>query len=242
MSKKTNPLTDFTGEARLFPLPGLVFFPQLLQPLHIFEPRYRQMTADALASDRLLALVLPRPGWEEDYEGKPALHRIACIGQIVASKQLPDGRYNLHLMGLSRARIIEELPDDKLYRRARVKLLSASPILLVERQQYWRQRLLDKLPAWFPGPPAATEHIRQALNWESVPLGLLLGALCDKIAYALPLDVEVKQELLEELDDEARLRSLFTHLDSKSADFFPTVLAPDKTPPRRQVPHDFSSN
>ena len=62
MSDDFSPLAGFAGTARLFPLPNLVFFPQVMQPLHIFEPRYRQMTADALAGDRLIALVLLTAG------------------------------------------------------------------------------------------------------------------------------------------------------------------------------------
>src|SRR6266436_1472543 len=95
MSDDPSPLANFTGHARLFPLPNLVFFPQVMQPLHIFEPRYRQMTADALAGDRLIALVLPKPGWEKDYADKPALHSIACLGRIMAEQALDDGRYNI---------------------------------------------------------------------------------------------------------------------------------------------------
>ena len=85
---------DFTpddGVIRLFPLPNLVLFPGAMQPLHIFEPCYRQMTADALVGDRLIALALPRPGWEADYVGKPALHPVACVGRILAEQRLDDG-------------------------------------------------------------------------------------------------------------------------------------------------------
>src|SRR3954453_7814780 len=114
-----SPLSVFSGMARLFPLPNLVFYPQVMQPLHIFEPRYRQMTADALAGDRRIALVLPRPGWEADYAGAPAVHAVACLGTVVADHQLEDGRYNLLLRGDRRIRIEAELPHDRLYRLAR---------------------------------------------------------------------------------------------------------------------------
>src|SRR5215510_11390422 len=102
MSEAFSPLAGFTGTARLFPLPNLVFFPHVMQPLHIFEPRYRQMTADALAGDRLIALVLPTPGWEADYAGRPAIHPVVCLGQVVTEQRLEDGRYNLLLRGLTR--------------------------------------------------------------------------------------------------------------------------------------------
>ena len=70
-------LAAFGGVARLFPLPNLVLFPHVVQGLHIFEPRYRQLMADALAADRLIALVLLKPGWEKDYDGRPAIEAVA---------------------------------------------------------------------------------------------------------------------------------------------------------------------
>src|SRR5437868_12939738 len=93
-------LTPDDGVIRLFPLPKLVLFPGAMQPLHIFEPRYRQMTADALAGDRLIAMVLPRPGWEKDYYGRPAIHTTACIGTITSDQRLDDGRFNILLRGV----------------------------------------------------------------------------------------------------------------------------------------------
>src|SRR3954471_21363862 len=96
------------GVIRLFPLPNLVLFPGAMQPLHIFEPRYRQMTVDALAGDRLIGMALPRPGWENDYVGKPAIHPVVCVGRILAEQRLADGRFNILLRGLRRARVVEE--------------------------------------------------------------------------------------------------------------------------------------
>src|SRR5438876_12325122 len=98
--------SSFDGSVRLFPLPNLVLFPQAMEPLHIFEPRYRQMTADALATDRLIAMVLLKSGPEEEGEERPALHSVACLGKIVADQRLEDGRYNILLDGFSRLRIL----------------------------------------------------------------------------------------------------------------------------------------
>jgi hypothetical protein len=97
MSDESAPLVNFSGTARLFPLPNLVLFPQVIQPLHIFEPRYRQMTVDALDEDRLIALALLQPGWEPDYGGAPPIFSTACLGKIVADQCLTDGRFNLLL-------------------------------------------------------------------------------------------------------------------------------------------------
>src|ERR1700730_12850904 len=92
----------FDGTVRLFPLPNVVLFPHVTLPLHIFEPRYRAMTADALAGDRLITMMLLRPGWEEQYEGRPPLYPVGCVGKIVTDQKLDDGRYNLLLRGVSR--------------------------------------------------------------------------------------------------------------------------------------------
>src|SRR5579884_3720517 len=112
MSDDPGALTDFSGTARLFPLPNLVLFPYAVQPLHVFEPRYRQMTRDALAGDRLIAVVLLQPGWDVDYEGRPPVHPVACVGRVLAENKLEDGRYNLLLRGLRRVRILDELASD----------------------------------------------------------------------------------------------------------------------------------
>src|SRR5213596_3395375 len=79
----------------LFPLPNVVLFPNVFLPLHIFEPRYREMVADALASDRLIGMVLLRPGWERDYEGRPPVYPIGCSGVITHAERLHDGRYDI---------------------------------------------------------------------------------------------------------------------------------------------------
>src|SRR3954447_10843753 len=100
MNDDQQALEHFSGLARLFPLPNLVLFPHVVQPMHIFEPRYRQMTAESLAGDRLIAVVLLQPGWEEHYDDRPALHAVGCLGRIVAEERQADGRYNLLLRGL----------------------------------------------------------------------------------------------------------------------------------------------
>ncbi len=83
----------------LFPLPNVVLFPNVYLPLHIFEPRYREMVSDALDGDRIIGMVLLRPGWEGDYEGRPAVYPVGCAGLISHAERLSDGRYNIVLQG-----------------------------------------------------------------------------------------------------------------------------------------------
>src|SRR5262245_24333443 len=229
MTEEQVSLKHFRGTARLFPLPNLVLFPSVIQPLHIFEPRYRQMMADALDDDRLLALVLLRPGWEEDYHLRPPIHAVACLGAIANEECLPDGRYNLLLHGLRRIRIIEELPAEKLYRCARVELLQdVAPA--AGQEDALRQELALRVPSWFAGHGAAMQQAEQLLE-----AGLPLSALCDIFSFALPLPMEVKQELLEELDVTRRARRLLTQLAEQTPPAAPKSV-------ERRFPPEFSSN
>src|SRR5207245_11115488 len=100
MSEEPNPLSDFRGVGRLFPLPNLVLFPHVVQPLHVFEPRYRELTADALAGDQMITMSLMQPGWEPDYEGNPPLFPVACLARIIAHNELVGGRSLILLRGL----------------------------------------------------------------------------------------------------------------------------------------------
>jgi uncharacterized protein len=202
MNDDLSVLTEFAGVARLFPLPGLVFFPHAVQPLHIFEPRYRQLAAEALAGDRLIAPVLLRPGWEEDYDDRPAIHPVACLGRVIADQLLPDGRYNLVLRGLARVRIREEPDPVKPYRLARAEVLRDGTTGDVDELMTLRTALADlMLPRVAQGP--VREQLRGLFKGE-----LPLGHVCDVLAFALPLPPEAKQGLLETLTVTDRARQL----------------------------------
>jgi len=112
------------SEIPLFPLPNVVLFPAALLPLHIFEPRYRAMIADALDGERLIGMVMLRPGWEGDYEGTPPIYPVGCAGFITHADRLSDGRYNIVLRGLEKFRIAHERrarEGVETYRVARVE-------------------------------------------------------------------------------------------------------------------------
>ena len=114
---------DFDGVVRLFPLPSLVLFPHVIQALHIFEPRYCEMLTEALESDHLITMALLVPGWESQVQGKPNLGNTVCIGRIISHTPTDDGRHNILMAGLQRARIIEELEVTTSFRQARVELI-----------------------------------------------------------------------------------------------------------------------
>jgi Lon protease-like protein len=172
----------------LFPLPTAILFPNVFLPLHVFEPRYREMVADALAGDRLIGMVLLREGWQRDYEGRPAVYPIGCSGVITHVERLPDGRYNLVLRGLDRFRILSE-DHTKRYRRAEVETLRERQPDASSGEELTRlRRRLGALIAP-SGEPRGSEFAITA----AMPDHDLVNAL----AQYLDLDPVEKQALLE---------------------------------------------
>jgi Lon protease-like protein len=230
MAEDLSSLSGFSGKVRLFPLPNLVLFPHVLQPLHIFEPRYRQLMEDALDDDRMMALALLRPGWEEDYHKQPPIHPVVCIGKILNEEKFGDGRYNLMLQGLCRARIDKELQTDRLYRVGHVHLMPDSPIKSPKRESEVRKQLGKQLGSWFANHPTALGQLNKLLQ-SALPS----GALCDIFSFALPIDSELKQQLLEQTDVERRVHHLIEHLQ--------TLPAPEADHnAARKFPPEFSHN
>jgi Lon protease-like protein len=205
-------MTDPAGESSssssssrvpLFPLPNVVLFPRVVMPLHIFEDRYRQMTADVLRGDKRVAMALLRPGWEKDYYGRPAIEPVVCVGQILSHERLPDGRYNFLLQGERRARVIAEErgPEGRLYRVARVETLDevgdTEDHLSTERSRL--ARLFERgAYANLPGG----QQVRRMLA-DEVPTAVI----ADLLAFlALGDDqVALKQELLADPDVKRRV-------------------------------------
>ena len=179
----------------VFPLAGALLFPRGQLPLHIFEPRYRAMVRDALASDRLIAMIQPKePGAKAGASaGEPAaLFEIGCIGRIGACDELDDGRFNIVLEGLSRFRIAREAEVDTPYRqvdadRGGFDEEEDAALGIVQRAEVEREarRYADALG--------------YMVEWESVSR-LDDEMLVNGIAQIAPLDVGSKQALLEAAD------------------------------------------
>jgi Lon protease-like protein len=193
----------------LFPLPNVVLFPNVFLPLHIFEPRYRAMIADALTGDRLIGMTLLRPGWEGDYEGRPPIYPIGCSGLITHVERLRDGRYDIVLRGVERFRVVEE-DHARTYRRALVEPLREAPMTSADRDAmtHYRTRLETILaPAVERTSGSAHEfHIPSAMGDED---------LVNALAQYLDLDPIEKQALLERESLHARIASLVELLEMK---------------------------
>ena len=142
--------TDFCGEVPLFPLSKLVFFPNSIQPLHIFESRYREMFEDAVGSDQLLAMATLLPGYEFDYYGRPPVAPEICIGSITRHQRNENGTYDFLLLGIQRAKIDHEIEPVRSYRRAAVQLPQQQPSVDSEVASALGKRLAEKLVSRAP--------------------------------------------------------------------------------------------
>lgn len=198
----------FSGVARLFPLPNLVLFPHVVQPLRIFEPRYCDLLEDALTDDGLIAMALLKPGWEGDYEGQPPIEPVVCLGRVVTHRREPQGHYNILLLGLRRAAVQYELPRLRSFRQAQLQLLEdCTPQTGQAHRERLRNQLLEHFQRLAPRHAEWEEEVEALLH-----KGLPLGVLTDIVAFIMGLKIAVKQQLLSVCDVDQRARQLLRHL------------------------------
>lgn len=193
----------------LFPLPNVVLFPNVFLPLHVFEPRYRQMVHQALAADRMIGMVLLKPGYEEQYEQTPPVYDMGCAGSITHVERLPDGRFNIVLKGTQRFRILSEDPPTAsvLYREAHIAAV-AEEISDGDREVLQQQRaeLEQKLAPLFDAARAAS-RLPEIMSDED---------LVNALAQYLALEPVEKQALLELPGPRHRAQVLLELLDMKT--------------------------
>jgi hypothetical protein len=189
----------------IFPLPNVVMFPQVFLPLHIFEPRYREMVADALAGDRIIGIVLLRPGWEGNYEGRPPVFRIGCAGLITHAERLSDGRFNIVLRGLQKFRVAGE-DESRSYRQAQVETVADAPSEYDKDELRGARRRLETLLVPQPEGRSADPKMPPSMADED---------LVNALSQYLDLEPLEKQALLERESLLARCRSLIELLEMK---------------------------
>jgi Lon protease-like protein len=195
----------------IFPLPNAALFPGTALPLHVFEPRYRDLVRDALAGSRALAVARLRPGFEENYEGRPAVFDVCGAGTIVEHVARDDGRYDVLLRGVTRVRILNEHPPLQTYRLVNAEAISDSvfdPALAAAFQE----RLRALWPVLAPHLP---ESLRDLTELTRGAEGA--GRLSDRLAALLFRDADLTQTLLVELDAAERLRLITDELAEVAA-------------------------
>jgi len=189
-------------ELAVFPLPNAVLLPGGVLPLHVFEPRYRDMTRDCLAGSRTMAIALLKRGHEQEYFSRPPVHPVCGVGTIIASEELPDGRYHLLLRGVTRVRIEEELKIGRSYRVARASLVDGRATSRPRELPLAHAQLLavcDRLAL-------ALEHggseLCELVRAQSDP-----GSCADAVAAVLVTDPRLRQCFLDTIDATDRVEA-----------------------------------
>ncbi len=201
---------DFARPVAVFPLPNCVLLPRAVLPLHVFEPRYREMVADCLAGSPYIAMALLSPGYEEKYYTNVAMiEPTVCVGQIVRHELLKDGRYNILLQGVVRAAVVTE-DRSGAYRRATLKPKPATGAADPQLCDSIRKRLLATL-----GAPPLTAFATEC-NWRQLveATELPVSDVVDYLANAASSDIETANRFLNETDLERRSEMLFEELES----------------------------
>jgi Lon protease-like protein len=174
----------------LFPLPGLFLFPGTALPLHVFEPRYRQMVEDLLDTSGRLVLGTVMPGHEKEVMKTPPVHCIAGLGEIARHQRLPDGRFVIFVIGLTRVRL-SEVESNRLYRKVDVAPLAERPVPPSEADALRRD---------------LTAAVRARSPSVTLPPDVPLGQLTDLLLLHLRLDVTTMIDLYSRLDVAERAR------------------------------------
>ena len=206
MHDATLPSPDALAELPIFPLPNCVLLPGGLLPLHVFAPRYRELTRDCLAGHQLMAVARLRPGFERGYYGKPPVYERCGVGRILCSEELPDGRFALVLRGVARIEIARELDTPGAYRRVEARLLDDARVDPMDALDHQRRliALCDRLAEVIDkGGP----QLRDLARGAATP-----GACADAIAAALIMDPDARQELLEATCPLSRLQRTLGHV------------------------------
>jgi Lon protease-like protein len=199
---KTSSADQLPATIPIFPLEVTMLFPGVPRPLHIFEPRYRAMVADALKGDRIIGMTTLKPGYEADYQGRPPIYEIGCAGVITDVEELPGGRFNIVLRGLVKFRITGE-DQSRPYRLAHVDAL---PEILDDAGKAQLRKQRERLEAL----------VTQGGD-SKVPPEMPDEQLVNMIAQYLPIDGAERQALLELKDVLLRSQALIDLIESKRA-------------------------
>jgi len=203
----------------IFPLPNCVLLPGGLMPLHVFEPRYRELTRDALAADCLIGITRLKPGFEQSYYGKPPVYERFGVGKIICSEELDDGRFVLLLRGVGRAELERELADGRTYRRVEARPLEDGVVDPIEANDH-RRRLISLCDRLAEVIDQGGPQLRDLVRSVDDP-----GACADAVAAALIMDADARQELLEACCPVARLQRTLGHVSHLLCELAPCTSA-----------------
>lgn len=187
--------------APLFPLPKVFLYPGTLMPLHVFEPRYRQMVDDLLDRPGLIVICSIQGGHEGEALGAPPVFPVGGLGEIVRHARLPDGRYLVTLAGLARVRL-QEIESDRLYRKVEFEVLHE-----VQPNDEDGAELAEQL---------RTAILAHSETFLDLPPDLPPGPLTDLLLQTLDLPVEQLQEVYAETEIAVRAQRALAEYEARS--------------------------
>lgn len=199
---------DLPAIIPIFPLPNVVLFPDVPLPLHIFEPRYREMVRDAANGHELIGMTLLRGEWRESYYDRPEIFEVGCAGRLVHVEPLPDGRSNILLHGLCEFVVRRDF-DDKPYRTAEIEWWNRAPQTIPDELRLVLVERIGRVLAVQPDSPGH-RLLRDA--------SLADQKLVNFFSYVLDLPVLVKQALLQERTLAGRARRLIEAIEFRVAE------------------------
>lgn len=202
--------SDLPQVIPVFPLAGAIVLPRGQLPLNIFEPRYLNMVDDAMAGDRIIGMIQPMGG----PQATPALSPVGCAGRITSFAETSDGRYLVTLTGISRFRVVSELPSAAPYRQVRALFqpFEADLAAAADDGAFERLPFLEALKAYL-------EHRALEIDWEAAQAAPS-EALINSLAMALPFEAAEKQALLEAaaVGDRALVLATLLRIDAAGSD------------------------
>lgn len=185
---------DFAQPIPVFPLPQCALLPHATIPLHVFEARYRRMVRDALGDNRLIAMAtFEGLDWKDDYQGSPPIRPCVCIGYLIRHERLADGRYNVLLQGICRARVLHEMSNAS-YRTALLEPTESRPAMEIDldEQRSVIEQLLDQPPL------RELASVSAIHNWLSPEIPT--PAAVDLAIMTITDDTEARYRMLAEPD------------------------------------------
>ena len=207
--KKKNELPE---KIAVFPLSNFIIFPETTVPLNIFEPRYIEMINDTINDTKMIGIIQPK---KNPMDSKKDLYEVGCMGRITSFNKTDDGRYLIDLSGLSRFKIIEEVPNNKLYRECKISFNEFENDMNSKKEKVDSSNIksvFDKMQKLF-------EKKGYNLNWKEIKKQNL-EQIINALSMASPFSLEEKQALLETKNLDLRKNKLDEILNTYAVDNF----------------------
>ena len=207
--KKKNELPE---KIAVFPLSNFIIFPETTVPLNIFEPRYIEMINDTINDTKMIGIIQPK---KNPVDSKKDLYEVGCMGRITSFNKTDDGRYLIDLSGLSRFKIIEEVPNNKLYRECKISFNEFESDMNSKKEKVDSSNIksvFDKMQKLF-------EKKGYNLNWKEIKKQNL-EQIINALSMASPFSLEEKQALLETKNLDLRKNKLNEILNTYAVDNF----------------------